>query len=73
MTTPRMDSRMQLLPYCSVDAPIPEHDRNVLNEIYHSIPEIAEAATTQDGQAAIRNWLEDPMVAAGLIGFWEEE
>jgi len=67
------DPRVALLPYCSVDAPIPGHDRNILSEIYHSIPEIAQAATTREGKEALKKWVEDPLVVENLVKFWEEE
>jgi len=72
-STPRSDSRITLLPYCSVNTPIPEHDRNVLSELYHSIPEVAQAATTREGQEALKEWLDGPLLAASVVGFWEEE
>ena len=72
VSTTRSDPSLRLLPYCSVNAPIPEHDRNVLSEIYHSIAELAQAATTQEGQEALKKWLDGPL-AENVIQFWEEE
>jgi len=66
-----------LLPYCSTNPPIPEHSRHVLSDIYHSLPGLAQAATTQDGRQGLRQWLSDasspPEVIDEMLGFWEEE
>lgn len=64
-----------LLPFCSNNPPIPEHARNVLSDICHSIPELAQAATTPDGQKGLKSWLTEPSpaVAEDVIGFWEQE
>ncbi len=64
-----------LLPYCSKGPPIPEHARNVLSDICHSIPEIAQAATMPDGREGLRRYLSDPnpAVAEDIIHFWQEE
>jgi hypothetical protein len=65
----------ELLPYCSVGGLIPEHARNVLSDICQSIPELAEAATTQEGQAVLRQWLAEPSpaVVENIIEFWKQE
>jgi hypothetical protein len=71
---PRIDPRESLLPFCSVIGPIPEHARNVLSDICHSIPEVARAASTPEGQDGLRQWVTDPPQAVGdIIGFWQEE
>jgi len=62
-----------LLPYASVNGTLPEHSRNILSDLFHTIPELSQAATTKDGQDMIRKWLDDPVVASEVIGFWEEE
>jgi len=62
-----------LLPYCSTNPPIPEHLRNVLSDVCHSIPSLAQAATTQEGQAGLRQWLPETGEAEDIIGFWEQE
>ncbi|KAE8448388.1 hypothetical protein EG329_009632 [Mollisiaceae sp. DMI_Dod_QoI] len=66
---------MTLLPYCSNNPPIPEHARNVISDLVHSIPELSQAATTQDGQIGLRQWFSDsaPQVAEDVIAFWELE
>jgi hypothetical protein len=72
---PQINPTTALLPFCSVNGPIPEHARNVLSDICHSIPELAQAATTRDGQDALRQWLTEPSpdVAGNIIEFWEQE
>jgi hypothetical protein len=64
-----------LLPYCTLRPPIPEHTRNILSEGYHSIAELAQAATTADGQLALRRLLPDPSnsVVDEVIDFWAQE
>lgn len=61
-----------------MSAPIPEHSRNVLSDIVHGIPELAQAATTRDGQEFLASYLDD--AAAGnqgtaeeIIEFWSQE
>jgi hypothetical protein len=72
---PTINTATTLLPYCSNNPPIPEHARNVLSDICQGIPELAQAATTTDGQRGLRMWLTDPSpaVADDVIGFWELE
>lgn len=41
--------------------------------MYHSIPEVAQAATTQEGQEALGLWLSDPLIAHSLVEFWKKE
>jgi hypothetical protein len=69
----RINPVTTLLPYCSTNPPIPEHVRNILSDVCKSIPDIAQAATTQDGQWRLRQWLPDTGVAEDIIGFWEQE
>jgi len=46
-----------------------------LSDICHSIPELSQAATTNDGRDALRRYLTEPSsaVAEDVIGFWEQE
>ena len=74
----RVDPVTTLLPYCSVNAPLPEHTRNVLSDICHCLPHIAQAATTEDGQAYLKSYLEDGSpgtqgVTADIMEFWTQE
>jgi hypothetical protein len=70
-----MNPSTALLPYCSIDGSIPDHSRNVLSDIFHSIPEVAEAATTRAGQDRLRQWLSEPSaaIAENIIEFWRQE
>lgn len=72
---PQVYPSTALLPYCSVNGLIPEHTRNVLSDICHSIPELAQAATTQEGQVVLRQWLGEPSpaVVEHIIAFWKQE
>jgi hypothetical protein len=72
---PPANPATELLPYCSVSGLIPEHTRNVLSDICHSMPELAQAATTQEGQAVLRQWLAEPSpaVVENIIEFWKQE
>lgn len=71
---PRPSPVITLLPYCS-NNPLPEHARNVLSDLVHSIPDLAQAATTRDGQTALRQWFSGsmPHVAEDVVAFWEQE
>jgi len=75
-SAPLTNSFDSLLPYCSTNPPIPEHSRNVLSDLCHSLAELAQAATTQDGRQGLRQ-LSDasspPEVIDSILGFWEEE
>jgi len=70
---PNLKSVTALLPYCSTNPPIPEHLRNILSDVCHNIPGLAQAATTQDGKQGLRHWLPDTGEAEDIIGFWEQE
>lgn len=70
----RTDPVNKLLPFCSLGGPIPEHAMNVLSDICHSIPELAQAASTPGGQEGLRQWITKPPHLAGdILGFWEQE
>ncbi|KAL3424812.1 hypothetical protein PVAG01_04093 [Phlyctema vagabunda] len=64
-----------LLPFCSTNPPIPEHSRNVLSDIVHSLPELAALATTSDGQERILGWLSGSSqnTAEDVLEFWAVE
>ena len=51
---------------------MPEHSRNVLGEHCRSLAEVAQAATTSDGQMMLNRVL-PKHVAEEVIGFWEQE
>jgi hypothetical protein len=72
---PTMNPATALLPYCSNNPPIPEHARNLLSDICHSIPELSQAAMTSDGRKSLKEWLTEPSLAIveDIIGFWEQE
>lgn len=69
---PKVNAVTALLPFCTNNPPLPEHARNVLSDICHGIPDVARAATTRDGQQALRQWLEDANadVAGDVVHFW---
>jgi hypothetical protein len=72
---PQIKPSTALLPYCSVNGRIPEHARNVLSNKCNSIPELAQAATTRDGQDGLKQWLAEPSpaLAGNIIEFWTQE
>jgi hypothetical protein len=70
---PKLNSEIALLPYCSTNPPIPEELRNILSDVCHSMTGLAQAATTQDGQQGLRNWLPNTGRVEDIIGFWEQE
>ncbi|EKD15551.1 hypothetical protein MBM_06179 [Drepanopeziza brunnea f. sp. 'multigermtubi' MB_m1] len=74
-TIPQHNPAVSLLPYCTNNPPLPEHARNVLSDLYHSIPEIASVATSVEGKRRLRQWLEDscPGVADDVVEFWAQE
>lgn len=71
---PKIDPLRTLLPFCSVNGLIPEHARNILGDICHSMPELAQAASTKDGQEGLGKWFADnPDLMGVMVGFWEQE
>ncbi|TAQ86048.1 hypothetical protein B7494_g5628 [Chlorociboria aeruginascens] len=72
---PSIPAIRSLLPFCSVNGPLPQHASNVLSDICNSIPELAHAATTKDGQDALRKWVTEPTpgVTDDIIEFWVQE
>jgi hypothetical protein len=60
-----------ILGSCSLNAPMAEHATNVLGDICASLRELARAATSTQGQEALRQWLGAP--AEDVIGFWLNE
>ncbi|TVY45122.1 hypothetical protein LOCC1_G002608 [Lachnellula occidentalis] len=66
---------ISLLPYCTLKPPMPEHPKNLLSDVCHTVGELAGAATTRDGQAYIRSLVSEPgsTVAEDIIDFWEQE
>jgi hypothetical protein len=65
---------LTVLPFCTALAPLPEHTKNVLSDICPSIGDLARAATSKEGQEAIRHWLSGPTTQAEeVIGFWLNE
>ncbi|TVY83349.1 hypothetical protein LSUE1_G000994 [Lachnellula suecica] len=72
---PRIKPATSLLPFCSLNPPIPEHPRNLLSDVFQSIGDLAQAATSRDGQAYIRNLISEPesAVAEDALRFWEQE
>ena len=72
---PQAKPAITLLPYCSLNPPIPEHPKNLLSDVCHTVGELAQATTTRDGQAYIRNLVSETnsAVAEDIIGFWEQE
>jgi hypothetical protein len=69
----QLNSVTALLPYCSTNPPIPEHLRNILSDVCHGIPGLAQAATTKEGQQGLRQWLPETGEADEIMGFWEQE
>ncbi|KAI9730459.1 MAG: hypothetical protein M1818_008154 [Claussenomyces sp. TS43310] len=64
----------RILPYCSANRPLPEHTRHVISDIVPNLKELARAATTEDGQHLIRQWLMgSPAQADDVIDFWLQE
>ncbi|RDL36794.1 Uncharacterized protein BP5553_06146 [Venustampulla echinocandica] len=72
---PHINPGTALLPYCTLNPPIPEHPRNVLSEACHSLSELSQAATTREGRAALRDLVAEPTgaIAEDIFGFWEQE
>lgn len=74
MSSLQIDPVNGLLPFCSLGGPVPEHARNVLSDICHSIPGLAQAASTQEGQEGLKQWITEPSnLVADIVGFWEQE
>jgi hypothetical protein len=63
-----------LLPYCTIKPPVPDHQQNQLMENCHSIADLAQVATTAEGQDWLRMVSEPSrQVAEDMIAFWEQE
>ncbi len=69
--SPRIDASTTLLPYCTTRPPLSGHTHDVLLQTYHSIAELAEAATTGDGQEGLRRLV--GAAAETAIEFWRAE
>ncbi|KAG4438176.1 hypothetical protein IFR05_006344 [Cadophora sp. M221] len=74
-TPPPIDQAISLLPYCTSNPTLPEHARNVVSDICHSLSEVSHAATTESGQQGLRDWLDGsvPGAAQDIIDFWAQE
>ncbi|KAG9247517.1 hypothetical protein BJ878DRAFT_539227 [Calycina marina] len=68
---PSVNPSIALLFHCTVNGTLPEHTRNVLSDIVHSIPELSQAATSRDGQECLRGYLKGH--AEETIEFWGHE
>lgn len=66
---------VSLLPYCTNNPPLPEHARNVVSDICRSLSAVSRAATSEDGQLGLREYLDGtvPGAAQDVIDFWAEE
>lgn len=65
-----------VLPYCSANPPLSEHSRNILRDLVPCLRDLADAATTRDGQAAIRESFggeKGAIVANDVMDFWRVE
>lgn len=63
-------SPVNILPHCSAHGQLHEHTKNVLSDIFHGFSELAVAATTADGQNAIKEYVPDKDQAKQAIQFW---
>ncbi|OBT59467.1 hypothetical protein VE04_00294 [Pseudogymnoascus sp. 24MN13] len=66
-------SPVTILPHCAARAQLLEHTRNVLSDMFHGFSELAAAATTADGQNAIKEYVPDKGQAEQAIEFWLSE
>lgn len=64
---------LTILPHCSARTQLQEHTKNVLSDIFHGFSDLAEAATTANGQDVIREYVPDKGQANDAIGFWLTE
>jgi hypothetical protein len=62
-----------VLPYCSSGTQLHEHTKNVLSDMFHGFADLAMAATTAEGQDAIREYVPDKLQAEEAIRFWLDE
>lgn len=65
-------SAQLLLPYCSVNPPLPEGQVHILSDITDGVRDLASKASTTDGQRVLREWL-DERDAEDVISFWLHE
>lgn len=72
-TLPVISAVKDILPYCSVNAPLSEHCTYVLHEVCDGFRGLVVAATTLDGQEELARSLDDQKVAADVAEFWKTE
>jgi len=48
------------------------HETNVLSDICHSLKDVVELASTEQGREALAGWVGE-REANGLVEFWEGE
>jgi len=74
-SAPMRNPTTAILPYCTVNPPLPEHSVNVLSDICQGFRDLAMAATTSEGQIEIKKWLSDPATEKAdlAIDFWLQE
>ena len=69
-----LNATTTLLPYCTIRPPMLESQIELIATACQSIPDLAQAATTLEGQQGIRNRLANmPEAAEEMIDFWKEE
>ncbi|KAH8905503.1 hypothetical protein BR93DRAFT_802212 [Coniochaeta sp. PMI_546] len=61
-----------LLPYCSVNPPLPQHPTHVLSDINTSFSDLLDKVSTGQGQAILQDYAGDD-VAKRIIQFWTTE
>ncbi|OIW34786.1 hypothetical protein CONLIGDRAFT_675742 [Coniochaeta ligniaria NRRL 30616] len=61
-----------LLPYCSVNPPLPQQPTHVLSDINTSFSDLLDKVTTGQGQAILQDYAGDD-VANRIIQFWTTE
>jgi hypothetical protein len=72
-TIPVTANPLEVLTHCSsTGRHLHEHTVNVLSDVCHGFRDLAKAATTIDGQRAIKDWVGDNTEAEEAIGFWLE-
>jgi hypothetical protein len=59
ISSPPSSPVLTLLPYCSNRPPLPERAVHVLSDTFRNMADLAQSATTYDGQTGLRDVLSD--------------
>lgn len=71
--SPATNSIKNILPYCSANAPLSEHNTYVLSDVCTGFRDLTMAATTKEGQDELGRCLDGQQTVADIVNFWKTE